>query len=156
MAPIDELKQLLDEDIQNLRDLTSTLHAEKEALRASDIKAIEPLTQAKNSLLEQVRERAKRKIHLLVAMGYRPQTGEPSQFIRSAGIGELTALWQSAEEELKACKELNGRNGRIVGHLQQRLGRLTDIFRGSAGHAKLYGASGQQTSLGHKNILGSA
>lgn len=156
MAAINELKQLLGDDLKSLHELLQVLIAEKEALKASDVKAIDPFTQQKNELLDQIRSRAKQKIHALVGMGYRPETGNPSQFIRSAGLPELTALWSAAETELKACQELNSVNNRIVGHLQQRLSRLTDIFRGSASQAKLYGASGQQTSLGHRNILASA
>ncbi|MBS3804083.1 MAG: flagellar protein FlgN [Oleiphilaceae bacterium] len=156
MAAIDELKHLLNEDLTGLRQLAATLAAEKEALAASDIHTIEALTEDKNALLSQVRERAKQKIHALIAMGYKPENGDPSRFIRSAGIEELTSLWTAAEQELKTCHALNGINSRIVGHLQQRLTRLTDIFRGSAGQAKLYGASGQQTSLGQRNSLASA
>ncbi len=156
MAAIDELKQLLTEDLQTLQRLADILVEEKAALTASDVAAIEPLTQQKNALLDQVRDRAKTKIRVLVAMGYRPQTGNPSQFIRSAGLTELTGLWTEAEQALKQCQEQNRVNGRIVGHLQQRLTRLTDIFRGSAGQSKLYGATGQQTSLGQRNMLASA
>lgn len=156
MAAIDELKQLLTQDLDTLERLATLLSEEKTALTASDVSAIEPLTQQKNALLDQVRDRAKAKIRALVAMGYRPETGDPSRFIRSAGLTELTELWSAAEQALKRCQEQNRTNSRIVGHLQQRLSRLTDIFRGSAGQSKLYGATGQQTSLGQRNILASA
>lgn len=156
MAAIDDLTQLLNEDIRDLDRLRDTLAAEKEALKGSEISAMEPLTQAKNTLLNLVRDRAKQKVHALVAMGYRPDAGAPSQFIRSAGLTDLTKLWQTAEQKLALCQEMNGLNGRIISHLQKRLTSLTDIFRGSSGQAKLYGASGQQTSLGQRNILASA
>lgn len=156
MAAIDELKQLLTQDLDSLKQLADLLAAEKTALAASDMAAIEPLTQQKNLLLDQVRDRAKAKIRALVAMGYRPENGEPSRFIRSAGLTDLTTLWSAAEQALRKCQEQNRVNSRVVGHLQQRLSRLTDIFRGSAGQSKLYGASGQQTSLGQRNILASA
>lgn len=156
MAAIDELKLLLNEDVKDLDQLADLLNTEKDKLKGSDIRAIEPLTQQKNALLTQVRERARQKIHALVAMGYRPDGGDPSRFIRSAGLQDLTSLWLSAEKRLKTCHELNSVNGRILSHLQQRLSKLTDIFRGSAGQAKLYGASGQQTSAGQRNILASA
>lgn len=156
MAAIDELKHLLKEDLNGLRQLADILATEKDALATSDLRAIETLTQDKNALLGQIRERAKQKIHALVAMGYKPENGDPSRFIRSAGLADLTGLWLTVDQELKACHALNSINSRVVGHLQQRLTRLTDIFRGSAGQAKLYGASGQQTSLGQRNSLASA
>ncbi|WP_166263668.1 flagella synthesis protein FlgN [Marinobacter caseinilyticus] len=156
MAAIDELKQLLIDDAGDLDQLADLLKEEKLMLKGSDIRAVETLTQHKNVILERVRERAKQKIHRLVAMGYRPQNGEPSRFIRSAGMAELTTLWLSAEQRLKTCHQLNTINSRVVSHLQKRLSILSDIFRGSAGQAKLYGAKGQQTNLGQRNILASA
>jgi flagella synthesis protein FlgN len=156
MAAIDELKQLLNQDVESLRQLAATLTAERDALACSDIQAIETLTRDKNALLDQVRERARQKIRVLVVMGYKPEAGAPSRFLRSAGIEELSSLWAAAEKQLRSCHEINGVNSRVVGHLQQRLSRLTDIFRGSAGQAKLYGASGHQTSLGQRNSLASA
>lgn len=156
MASIDELKRLLAEDLKDLDEMIQVLTDEKTSLKGSDMTQVEPLTQRKNVLLEQVRARAKRKIHVLVDMGYRPDLGEPSVFIRAAGQAELTRLWSAADTRLKTCQQLNSVNGRIVGHLQRRLGRLTDIFRGTSGQAKLYGASGEQTSLGSRTILASA
>ncbi len=156
MAAIDELKQLLNQDVSDLNQLAFLLDEEKAKLKSSDIRAIEPSTEQKNRMLGQIRERAKRKIHALVEMGYCPEHGEPSRFIRSAGLSELTSLWQAAETALKACQERNRVNGRIISHLQNRLTKLTDIFKGSAGQAKLYGSSGQQTSVGQSNILASA
>lgn len=156
MAAIDDLTQQLNDDIKDLDQLRDTLVAEKEALRGADVAAIEALSHVKDTLLNQVRDRASQKVRALVAMGYRPDAGAPSQFIRSAGLTDLTDLWQKAEVKLAHCHELNGLNGRIITHLQKRLVSLTDIFRGSSGQSKLYGASGQQTSLGQRNILASA
>lgn len=156
MAAIDDLKVLLQKDIQQLRHLTGLLDKEKQSLKSSDMPALQALTQEKNQILNDVRERAKRKIHLLVDMGYNPKMGEPSRFIRSAGLTELNDFWVSAATQLKACQEQNAVNGRIVGNLQLRLGKLTEIFRGCADQAKLYGASGQSTAMSHKTVLASA
>ncbi|OEY67412.1 flagella synthesis protein FlgN [Marinobacter sp. X15-166B] len=156
MAITDELEVLLREDIRQLHELAALLKAEKDSLTASDVKAIAPLTQQKNTLLEQVRERAKQKIHILVKMGYRPESGSPSRFIRSAGLTELHDLWATAQLALDECQAMNSINSRIVSHLQKRLHRLSDIFRGATGQQKLYGASGEQTSVNQRTILASA
>ncbi|MEQ5833573.1 flagellar protein FlgN [Marinobacter mangrovi] len=156
MAAIDDLKALLHKDIQQLEQLGGLLASEKQLLKTSDMAGLEALTREKNHLLNEVRERAKRKIHALVAMGFNPRHGQPSTFIRAAGVEELTQLWNEAENRLKACQRLNQVNGRIIGNLQQRLGRLTEIFRGCADQAKLYGAKGQSTAVSHKTVLASA
>lgn len=89
-------------------------------------------------------------------MGFRPDSGEPSRFIRSAGLNDLHTLWQQAETKLRECQALNENNGRIINHLQKRLARLTDIFRGASGQQKLYGAKGQQTTVSNRTVLASA
>lgn len=156
MAAIDDLKTLLSLDIRQLGTLADILQKEKACLSGSDAKALERLTQEKNAVLGEIRERAKQKIRLLVAMGFRPDSGQPSRFILSAGLTELHALWKQADTMLQQCHVLNENNGRIIGHLQQRLARLTDIFRGASGQQKLYGAQGQQTSVSSRTVLASA
>ncbi len=156
MSAIDDLKNLLSLDIRQLDTLAETLEKEKACLSGSDAKALELLTRQKNEILENIRERAKQKIRLLVAMGYRPDSGDPSRFIRSAGLDGLYAFWQEADSKLRHCHSLNENNGRIINHLQKRLSRLTDIFRGASGQQKLYGAKGQQTTVSSRTVLASA
>ncbi|MDS1309991.1 MULTISPECIES: flagella synthesis protein FlgN [Marinobacter] len=156
MAAIDDLKNLLSLDIRQLETLADILKNEKTCLSGSDTKALDTLTREKNAILGEIRERAKQKIRTLVAMGFRPDSGDPSRFIRSAGLDELYALWQEADSKLRECHVLNENNGRIINHLQKRLTRLTDIFRGASGQQKLYGAKGQQTTVSSRTVLASA
>lgn len=156
MAAIDDLKNFLSVDIRQLDDLADILKQEKSCLSGSDTKTLESLTREKNAILGQIRERAKQKIHTLVAMGFRPDSGDPSRFIRSAGLSDLYGLWQEADSRLRECHLLNENNGRIISHLQKRLTRLTDIFRGASGQQKLYGAKGQQTTVSSRTVLASA
>ena len=147
MAAIDELKRYLTEDLRQLEALEALLRQEKERLRQSDVRELQALTQQKNALLDAFRERARLKIQALVAMGYRPERGAPSRFIQAAGLTELHRLWHQADTQLRRCQRANQENGRVLSHLQKRLARLTDIFRGGAGQQKLYGAKGEQTSM---------
>lgn len=156
MAAIDELNNLLSQDIRQLQTLADLLEQEKSCLASSDMHALEAITAEKNTILEQVRARAKQKIHHLVAIGYRPDSGAPSRFIRGAGLTELAERWSEANERLTFCQELNRNNGRVISHLQKRLARLTDIFRGASSQQKLYGAHGEQTRASSRTILASA
>jgi flagella synthesis protein FlgN len=156
MSNIDELKNLLEQDIRQLNTLGELLRQEKSLLSGSDAKALESLTQEKDQHLNQIRERAKVKIRLLVAMGFRPEQGEPSRFLQSAGLIDAFRLWQDASEKLALCQTLNQTNGRIIAHLQKRLGKLTEIFRGATGRDKLYGAKGLEEAVSHSNVLASA
>lgn len=156
MSNIDELKNLLEQDIDQLTILSDLLEQEKSLLCGADVKSLESVTREKNHCLDQIRERAKVKIRLLVAIGFRPDQGEPSRFLRSAGMNELVSLWEEASERLRQCQALNQANSRVISHLQRRLARLTEIFRGATGQDKLYGAKGQEEAVSHSNVLASA
>lgn len=156
MSNIDELKDLLRQDIQQLTTLGDILEQEKSLLSGPDVKALASVTQEKNHHLNEIRERAKAKIRLLVAIGFRPDQGDPSRFLRSAGFDEAVALWNEASASLKHCQTLNQANGRVISHLQKRLSKLTEIFRGATGQDKLYGAKGQEEAVSHSNVLASA
>jgi flagella synthesis protein FlgN len=156
MAATDELKTLLNEDLRQLTLLADLLSTEKDILASAHVPELQQLTEQKSQILEGIRERAKQKIHLLVAMGFRPGSGEPSVFIRAGGFEALFQLWKQADSKLRQCQSLNQQNGRVLGHLQKRLTRLTDIFRGASSQPKLYGAKGEQTSVSSRNVLASA
>lgn len=156
MKAVDELKHLLSEDLRQLESLADLLRREKELLRESDVRSLQSITGEKNALLDDFRHRARRKIQALVAMGYRPDLGAPSRFILTTGLTDVYQLWQQAETQLRQCQQANQENGRILTHLQKRLGRLADIFRGGASLPKLYGARGEQTSVSDRSILASA
>jgi flagella synthesis protein FlgN len=156
MSNVDALKNLLEQDIDQLTTLSDLLEQEKSLLSGADVKSLASVTHEKNQCLSQIRERAKAKIRLLVAMGFRPDQGEPSRFLRSAGMNDLVSLWQQASERMSHCQALNQANGRVISHLQKRLARLTEIFRGATGQDKLYGAQGQEEALSHSNVLASA
>lgn len=152
----EQLQVILQEDIHQLGLLVELLNQEKTVLASADIQPLQDITSQKNQILEGVRERARKKIHLLVDIGYRPNAGDPSRFIRAAGMDDLHQLWKEADTRLRKCQALNQNNGRILGHLQKRLSRITDIFRGASTQQKLYGSTGQQTSVSSTNILASA
>jgi len=159
MAATTDLKNLLSEDVRELDSLADLLAQEKEVLGSADVSALtslQEITEQKNTLLENIRSRAKQKIRLLVSMGYKPNAGAPSRFIKTSGLSELHELWATADSKLRFCQSVNENNGRIVGHLQKRLGRLTEIFRGASAQQKLYGAKGQQTGASNRTMLASA
>ena len=156
MSNIDDLKDLLNQDIRQLIALEDVLQQEKALLSSSDVKALSSVTQDKNHHLGEIRDRAKAKIRVLVAIGFRPDQGDPSRFLRSAGMTDVVELWNEASARLSYCQTLNKNNGRVIAHLQKRLTRLTEIFRGATGQDKLYGAKGQEEAVSHSNILASA
>lgn len=156
MTAISDLNSLLKEDLNQLAELDRLLQQEQEFLAGAQISELEPLTPGKDQLLNNLRERAKAKIRVLVAMGFTPSSGAPSRFIQAAGFEDTYALWKQANDVMRACHRQNQVNQRVLENLQRRLNRLTEIFRGSGQRPQLYGAKGQQQSVGHTTVLASA
>ncbi|MDX5298663.1 MAG: flagellar protein FlgN [Gammaproteobacteria bacterium] len=154
--PVIQLKQLLEQDLVTLSQLQATLADERKALDSRDTAVLQKITHDKDALLNQLRERARSKVCTLVNIGYRPEKGHPGDFIRASGVRPLIDLWEQAERGLRDVQFQNEVNGRVIGHLQRRLARLADIMRGKAQQPKLYGAQGQERSVGHTSVLASA
>lgn len=154
---IDGLKSLLRKDEANLDQLLKVLEAEHEALASNDMTALENATSEKDTILQAVRERAKRKIRLLVELGYRPDSGQaPSVFLKQVSSDDdLIGRWESAQSYLERCQQKNAVNGRILGHLQRRVTRISDIIRGADRSQSLYSSGGETQSLNHSHVLAS-
>lgn len=154
---IDGLKSLLRKDEANLEQLLTVLESEHQALAINDMTALENATSEKDALLKAIRERAKRKIRLLVDLGYRPDSGQaPSEFLREiSNDQELLARWEQAQTQLDQCQRKNAVNGRILGHLQRRVTRISDIIRGADRNQSLYSSGGETRSLNHSHVLAS-
>ncbi|MFE8069679.1 flagellar protein FlgN [Marinobacteraceae bacterium S3BR75-40.1] len=151
------LTTLLKEDLGELQSLETAIADERSAIQVNDLDKLAQSTELKNQLLDRLRERAKKKVHVLVKMGYRPDQGKPSEFLRRAALEpELQNLWQKAQDQLKHCQERNAVNGQVLNHLLNRVSRLSDIVRGVQDKQKLYGDSGREQAVNHKSILASA
>lgn len=156
MTPTQHLEQLLNEDSLLLSKLLAAIAEERLAMEARKIEKLQPITENKNTLLNELRERARIRIRALVGIGYRPDKGHPGDYVLALGIPGLSSSWQTAASLLKEVHFQNEINGRVIGHLQRRLSRITDIVRGTAQQPRLYGAHGQERAISHSSILASA
>ncbi len=153
------LDQLLREDEANLARLAGVLDEEHTALADNDMETLERATSEKNDLLSALRERARKKIHLLAQLGYRPDSGQAaSTFLREKAGADSSIMerWHSAQKQLSECQHRNAVNGRILGHLQRRLSRISDIIRGADQKQSLYGSAGESRSLTDSHVFASA
>lgn len=157
MAYSDDLLKQLDNDVHTLKQLKEMLDQEQDALKVNDLETLQRIHPEKHTCLEQLRHSARQKVHLLVQMGFRPDSGiETSQFIQSLGKNALTERWQQAHQALAECQFVNEVNGRVIAHLQRRVERLTTIIRGQDAQPKLYGKEGRETGLGGSMLVASA
>ena len=80
----------------------------------------------------------------------------PSQFLKQiSGDDDLIQRWHNAQDRLERCQQKNAVNGRIVGHLQRRVTRISEIIRGSDRNQSLYSSGGETQSVNHSHVLAS-
>ena len=153
------LDQLLKKDETNLARLAEVLEQEHAALADNDMATLEQATSEKNDLLDALRDRARKKIHLLAQLGYHPDSGQAASEFLMEHLGADSTLmerWRSAQQQLSECQHRNAVNGRILGHLQRRLWRISDIIRGADQKQSLYGSAGESRSLTDSQVFASA
>lgn len=158
-ATFETLDQLLKQDETSLAQLADILDQEHAALANNDMEALEKASSEKDELLGALRERAREKIHALAQLGYRPDSGKAASEFLMEQVGAASPLverWQSAREKLSECQHRNAVNGRILSHLQRRLGRISSIIRGADQKQSLYGSAGESHSLTNSQVFASA
>lgn len=151
-----ELKALLEQDLSSLEALSGLLQEEQKALGANEMMTLAAVVSAKNSILDGLRARAREKVRHLVAAGFKPNNGAPSEFLERLGDDDLTGLWHKVHKAMSRCQAANVTNGQVITHLQKRTARLSEIIRGVNPSHKLYGAGGREESVSHKSVLANA
>lgn len=122
------LGAVLDDMQQALAELAGALEAERQALLAGDVAAIDATGTRKQALMQALERLDAERVQLSAAA---PQAAEA-----------LESRWQASLRQLQACRDLNLRNGGIV---NQRLGsvrRALAILTGQDGDAGVYGPRG--------------
>lgn len=136
-APLQPLREILEELLDCSTRLQKTLLAEREALTQHNLNTLNAHTEAKKDLL----------VHLeALEVGRRAQMNQlgfdPSQ---EAIVPELESLWQTVLEALRECQEANEVNGAIVRTHQTQTQRALDLLAGRDSDQTLYESSGYQS-----------
>lgn len=118
---------VLDDMQQAVADLASVLETEAQAIRGADVEALDRAGARKQALMQQLEKLDAERVPLARD---------------SAADASRDAQWRQVLEGLRDCRELNQRNGSVVG---QRLGHVRQalsILTGRSSDASVYGRSG--------------
>ena len=128
MPAPDQLRGLLDQEVENLQSLLSILKREYDALVGSDIEAIEQITTLKNQALTIQADLANSRQRLLA----RSQGGSPDEQLRhhvaSSGDAQMQSLYTRLSSLADECHTLNRTNGRLIAQRHQQTVGALDIL----------------------------
>ena len=128
-----ELESALGAVVEDMRQasgqLADILEAERAALAAADPAGLDRAGERKQQLMQQLEQLDAERVQL-------------SQVDPSAAY-QLDSVWQQVLGTLRACRDINQRNGILV---NQRLGQVRKalaVLAGQSGEAGAYGPSGE-------------
>ena len=128
------LKAAVEEMRLAVEQLTDALQTERAALETADVQALNSTGAAKHALMQRLEQ----------------LDGERVQLSQSASDASRTLApkWQEILQSLRACEQLNQRNGYLVGIRLQQVRKALAVLTGNDTEASVYGRAGElHTSL---------
>ncbi|WP_109123991.1 flagellar protein FlgN [Dyella sp. C11] len=126
-AAVDEMRLAVDQ-------LVDALHTERNALETADVDALNKSGASKHELMMRLEQLDSERVQL--------SQGAPE------ASRALAPKWQDILQSLRACQQLNQRNGYLVGIRLQQVRKALAVLTGNETEASVYGRAGDlRTSL---------
>lgn len=136
------LSAVLDDMRLSLDELAAVLEAERDALLAADVEALDRAGSRKHALMQRLEQLDAERVQINLAAPHAASTLEPR--------------WKALLPRLRECRDMNQHNGNVVG---QRLGsvrRALAILTGQEAEAGTYGRSGALQNRARSQALAEA
>jgi flagellar biosynthesis protein FlgN len=133
-----ELDQALTATVEEMRlaveQLADALQSERTALATGNVEALNQSGASKHSLMVRLEQLDSERVQL--------SQGAP------AASHSLAPLWQQVLQSLRACQQLNQRNGYLVGVRLQQVRKALAVLTGNDTEPSVYSRGGElRTSL---------
>ena len=139
----DALERLLVEENGALSEFETLLDKEHGALRARDIDALEALADARQASLVRLLKIEDERRGLCSMHGYETDLMGLARLIAWCDPGRsLVARYDECSTRAKRCRELNDRNGILVGAQMKRVEGLLGAITGTNHEPRAYGPRG--------------
>jgi flagellar biosynthesis protein FlgN len=151
--PDRDLARLLDEQIDAMQSVLTSLEAERQALVARDGDALLKAVSSKSASLASADSIENRRQATLARLGISDRPGRSGRsFTTDGGISQR---WQQVLALTAQCRALNDANGQIIRGQRRRVEGTLRVLRGEPTAAAEYGPSGERRPPGSQRSLGS-
>ena len=138
-----ELDHALTATVEEMRlaveQLADALQAERSALETADVDTLNHAGADKHALMLRLEQLDAERVQL--------SNGAPE------ATRELAPMWQQILQSLRACQQLNQRNGYIVGIRLQQVRKALAVLTGNDVEPSVYGRAGElHTSLRSQSL----
>jgi flagellar biosynthesis/type III secretory pathway chaperone len=140
----DTLGRLLDEENAGLSEFASLLDKEHGALRGRDIDALETLADSRQASVVKLLKIEEERRSLCSMLGYDTDLAGLAKLIAWCDPGRtLGRRYEECAKRARDCRDLNTRNGVLVGAQIKRVEGLLGAMTGASSEPRSYGPRGQ-------------
>ena len=143
MVSPDQVRGLLDQEVENLQSLLSILRREHDALVNSDVEALEQITGLKNQALSIQANLTNSRQKLLASTQGGAVNDQLADYVASGDDSTLEALYMRLSSLAEECHSQNRTNGRLIGQKHQLTLGALDILRHTDSKGATYSLSGK-------------
>ena len=139
----DTLRRLLDEENANLSEFVVLLNKEFAALRGRDIDALEALADARQASVTKLLKIEEERRSLCSMLGYETDLAGLAKLLAWCDPARsLAKRYDECATRARDCRDLNNRNGILVGAQIKRVEGLLGAMTGSSAEPRAYGPRG--------------
>jgi len=140
----DTLGRLLEEENAALSEFATLLDKEHGALRGRDIDALEALADARQASVVKLLKIEEERRSLCSMLGYDTDlTGLAKLIAWCDPARTLAKRYEECATRARACRDLNNRNGILVGAQIKRVEGMLGAMTGASAEPRAYGPRGQ-------------
>lgn len=138
-----QLRALLDQEVENLQSLLDILTREYDSLARSDVASLEQGTALKNQALSIQAGLASKRHHLVTTHLGSHSDKQLSEYVARSGDASLQAAFSRLSELAEQCHDKNRSNGRLIAQKQAQTRGALDILRHTDSSSATYSHSGK-------------
>lgn len=156
MIPRDNLKALLDEENQAIRDFLALLQQEQGVLtsgKAAEMDTLPALTERKDGLARTLESLARRRSAALTELGFADERNSIEAWLtHDTDNAQARACWTNTLALASEAREINRQNGELINIRMQHNSRALETLQGAQRGLDLYGPDGQYAPPGQGRI----
>lgn len=149
MSPAQQLRSVLQSELNIATLLAELLDGESKALAVSDIASITEINHKKQPLIVKLEQHGRQRDAVLNMAGFPTGKAGLDAFVDNQSAEDAAALTQlltTLKTVAKTCQQRNQINGGIVSINRQYLQRAISVLRGRDPESSAYGPGGEYTS----------
>lgn len=142
-----KIAQTVQQELNAANALFALLQQESDALGSRDTQLLATIIERKNQELVNLAQGANKRFAILTEQKLAHNQQNWILLLGRCRDEKLLQQWRALEQQIKACKQENETNGKLLARSQRVLAKLTGVLRGQAeSNQELYNRKGSHSA----------